>query len=86
MLSFVKIAKSGDAPRSYRGYAAIVAGTYSQLFHTHNIRDYSLWIVGPDGRVVNRVSWYPEEELSLAPNQNRDAAEQMVEDYNLGKL
>jgi hypothetical protein len=61
---------------------AIVEGTYSQLYGGDNIKSYALWIV-KDGKVVNRVSWYREEALALAKEQDRDKAEEMIEEYNL---
>jgi hypothetical protein len=62
-------------------FIGIVAGTYSQLYSGTNIQSYALWKV-EDGKVVNRISWYDEDQLTLCDEQDRVKAEEMVEAYN----
>lgn len=64
------------------GFSAIVGGTYSQQYGGDNIKSYSLHIL-EDGKVVNSMSWFDENELMQLPEQDRAKAEEMVEEYNL---
>jgi hypothetical protein len=82
-LSFVKVCD--DMPECMRhfesGFDAIVCGTYSQIYGGTDIKSYSLYMIR-DGIIVNRTSWYREPQLTLLENQDKDKAEQMIEDYN----
>jgi hypothetical protein len=83
-LSFVHICK--DMPNLMKhfdcDFDAIVNGTYSQIYGGKNIKNYSVYQI-KEGRVVNKIAWYDENQLSLLPEQDRDKAEEMIEEYNL---
>ena len=82
--SFVQVDKT--MPSSMMNFEsdfdAIVDGTYSQIYGGDNITSYALFKV-EDGNIVNRLSWYDEDQLTLLPEQDRDKAEQMLEEYML---
>ena len=63
------------------GFEGIVDGTYSQIHGGRDIDSYAVWVIA-DGKIVNRISWYREHQLTALPVQDREKAEQMVEDYN----
>lgn len=86
-LSFVKVCNEmPDCMKHFEsGFDAIVCGTYSQLYGGTNIRSYSLYMLR-DGAIVNRISWYLESQLTLLTSQDKDRAEQMIEDYNFDGL
>lgn len=83
ILSFVRVCK--DMPLHMRHFPSdfigIVAGTYSQKYGGKDIDQYSLWVV-KDGKVVNRISWYHEDQLTLCDDQDSMNAEDMIEEYN----
>ena len=85
-LSFVKVCD--EMPSHMRhfesGFDAIVCGTYSQLYGGTNVNGYSLYMIR-DGIIINRLAWYDEDQLTSLKNQDRDKAEQMIEDYNFGE-
>ena len=82
-LRFVRVCQ--DMPSSMRyfesGFDAIVNGSYSQIYGGTGINAYSLYQI-KDDVIVNRLSWYEEDQLTLLPMQDRDRAEEMIEDYN----
>ena len=82
-LSFVKVCDEMPPHMQHfqSGFEGVVAGTYSQIYRGTNIDDYSLYVI-KDGCIVNRSSWYEVDQLTLMDNQDRDKAEQMIEDYN----
>ena len=65
-------------------FDAIIDGTYSQLYGGRDVDSYSLFQI-EDGQVVNHISWYKEEQLTLLPKQDQGKAEQMVEDYRFAE-
>ena len=83
-LKFVRVCR--DLPPSmshfHSDFDAIVKGSYSQIYGGDNIKEYSLYMI-KDGRVVDNISWYSEEHLTLDACQDRDKAEDMIEEYNL---
>jgi hypothetical protein len=83
-LSFVYVTKDMPPWMSHfdSDFDAIVAGTYSQLYGGKNISSYSLFKI-EGGKVVNNISWYDEYQLSLLPDQDKDKAESMIEEYNM---
>ena len=62
------------------GFEAIIDGTYSQIYGGDNIDSYSLFKI-ENGKIVNHISWYKENQLSLLEVQDRDKAEDMIEEY-----
>lgn len=83
-LSFVHV--SSEMP-SYmfhypKDFDAIVDGTYSQIYGGLDIKSYALYRI-KDSKVINKISWYEENQLTLLPEQDRDKAEKMIEEYNL---
>lgn len=85
MFSFVKVCKKEDLPIYMShfdwGFDAIVAGSYSQLFGGKNVYSYSLHKI-KEGKIVDTISWYEEGQLTLLDENNRDKAEEMVEEWN----
>lgn len=82
-LSFVRVCDEMPPHMQYfdAGFDAIVNGTYSQLYGDDNITSYSLYKI-ENGKIVNQIAWYEEDQLSLMPEQDRDKAEEMIEKYN----
>lgn len=82
-LSFVRVCDEMPESMSHfdSGFNAVVCGTYSQEYGGTDVGSYSLYMI-KDGSIVNRVSWYHEDQLTLLNNQDKDKAEQMIEDYN----
>ena len=64
------------------GFDAIVCGTYSQIYGGDDIDSYSLYVIR-DKKIVNCISWYKENQLTLLDRHSRDLAEEMIEEYNL---
>jgi len=68
------------------GFVGIVDATYSQKFGGKDIKSYAVYQLNDDRtKVINRISWYDEEQLTALPDeeQDRDKAEDMIEEYNL---
>lgn len=85
--TFVKVADELPANMSHfdKGFMGIVKGSYSQLYGTEDIKNYALFVL-KNGVIVNEISWYPEEILTLVPYQDRGFAEELLEDYRFGKV
>lgn len=83
-LSFVRVCDVMPPEMAHfeAGIDAIVEGTYSQLYGGSNVEDYALYIL-KKGKVVDQIAWYREDQLSLLPVQDRDKAEEMIEEFNL---
>ncbi|MHC4616801.1 MAG: hypothetical protein ACYTEQ_03510 [Planctomycetota bacterium] len=81
-LSFVHVCKDlpPDMGHFLSDVDAIVDGTYSQKFGGRDIDSYSLFVIRA-GKVVDNISWYEEDQLTLLPDQDRDRAEEMIEAY-----
>ena len=82
MFTLVHIAKDLVDFSPDCGVDAIVGGTYSQLYGGNDIKNYQLYIL-KNGKVVNLVAWYDEECLTKLPWQNKDWAEEALEDYHM---
>ena len=82
-LTFVKVSDEMPFQMQHfpKGFIAIVDGTYSQIYGGDKTSQYSLYIVEGD-KVKGRLSWYYEDQLTALENQDREKAEQMIEDYN----
>ena len=83
-LTFVKVDEEMPETMSHfdKGFVGIVEGTYSQIFGGRNIGSYALYKVEGD-KIVNRISWYYEHQLTELKEQDRCKAEDMIEVYNL---
>lgn len=83
-LTFVHVSK--EMPKCMAHFAsdfdAIIDGTYSQLYGGSDIKQYSIFKI-KDGKVVNSISWYYESQLTALDSQDREKAEDMIEEYNL---
>lgn len=66
------------------GFYGIVEGTYSQKYGGTDIKSYSIFKI-ENNKVADCISWYPEELLSLAPVQDYERAEEMIEEYRFSK-
>lgn len=85
-LTFVRV--TDDMPSEMKhfqkGFFGIIDGSYSQCYGGSDVQSYCLFVI--DGEeVVNRVSWYREDQLTALPVQDRDKAEKMIEDYHLNR-
>lgn len=83
-LSFVRVCKDMPECMSHfdSDFHAIVCGTHSQIYGGPDINRYSLYKL-LDGKVVNMISWYDEDQLTICEQQDRDEAEDLIEQYNL---
>ena len=64
-------------------FDAIVEGSYSQLCGGGNdVTSYMLYQL-ENGKIVNNCGWYDEEQLTALETQDRDKAEELIEEYNL---
>ena len=83
-LTFVKVDRKMPSMMAHfdAGFIGIVDGTYSQICGGNNIKSYCLYKVEGD-KIVNRISWYNESQLTELEEQDRDKAETMIELYNL---
>ena len=85
-LSFVHIVvdkkKTPEMSHFNSDFDAIVNGTYSQLHGGYNIDSYDIYML-KNGKIVNELAWHRESQLTLLPNQDRDLAEEMIEEYHL---
>lgn len=82
MLSFVHVCAEMPSYMNHfdSDFDGIVDGTYSQLYGGQDINSYALYKI-KDGKIVNRISWYEESQLTLLPEQDRDKAERLIENY-----
>jgi len=82
-MTFVHVCK--EMPESMRhfdcDFNGIVDRTYSQAYGGQDIDSYSIYKIR-NGKVVDRISWYKENQLTPLEKQDRALAEKMVEDYN----
>jgi len=82
-LTFVHVCE--DMPETMKhfdsGFDAIIDGTYSQIYGGVNTYDYRVYKIEND-KIVNRISWYKENQLTLPEIQNKEKAEEMIEDYH----
>ncbi len=82
-LTFVHVQK--EMPPSMQHFEsdfdAIVEGTYSQLYGGTNVDSYSLYQL-EKGKIVNKISWYYENQLTALEKQNNLKAETLIEAYN----
>jgi len=62
-------------------FDGIVDSTYSQAYGGRDIDNYSIYKI-EDGKIVDRIAWYKEDQLTLLETQDTALAEKMVEDYN----
>jgi hypothetical protein len=83
-LTFVKVDDEMPEMMSNfdKGFVGIVDGTYSQLYGGDDIKSYGLYKVEGD-KIVNRISWYYESQLTELKEQDKEKAEDMIEVYNL---
>ena len=81
-LSFVKVCDEMPQSMSHfdSGFDAVIEGTYSQIYGGKDIYNYSLFKI-EDDKIVDSISWYEEEQLTLSESQDRDKAEDMIEEY-----
>jgi hypothetical protein len=81
-LSFVHVCK--DMPSEMRHFPsdfdAIVEGTYKQLCGGDDVDSYSLYML-QNGKIVNCISWYYEDQLTLLPYQDKIQAKKLIEKY-----
>ncbi len=83
-LTFVKVADKMPSSMSHfdKGFEGIVEGTYSQLYGGDKIDKYCLFVI-KDDKIVNRIAWYYESQLTALEEQDSLKAEVMIENYNL---
>ena len=85
-LSFVHVQREMPSSMAHfdSDFDAIVEGTYSQLYGGRNIDSYSLYRL-EGNKIVDNLSWYHEDQLTLLPEQDAEKAERMIEEYNFGR-
>lgn len=85
-LTFVKVDDEMPPEMSHfpSGFIGIVDGTYSQLYGGDNIKSYSLYEI-KDNKIVNQHAWYYEDQITELKEQDREKAEEMIEEYNSSK-
>ena len=83
ILTFVHVCKEMPKEMSHfdSDFDAIVEGTYSQLCDGKDVDSYALYQI-KDGKIVDNISWYKEDQLTALPNQDKGKAEEMIESYN----
>ncbi len=64
-----------------KGFIGIVQGTYSQIYGSKDIDNYSVYQTDGE-KIINIISWYRENQLTLMEHQDREKAEEMIEEYN----
>jgi hypothetical protein len=62
--------------------AAIIDGTYSQIYGGKDIKAYSLFII-EGNKITNQCAWYDESKIKRAELQDKELAENMIEAYRL---
>lgn len=85
--SFVHVQKEMPEWKSHfdSDFDAIVLGSYSQLYGGDNIKSYSVAMTY-EGVIINVISWYDDDQLSLLEKQDSLMAQEMVEEYHLKTL
>jgi len=78
MLSFVRVQEDDGS-----SFDAIVRGSYLQICGGGDYEDYDVLVV-VDGRVIDERAWYNEDQLTQLPEQDRDKAEEMLEEWFMG--
>jgi len=83
-LTFVKVDDEMPPMMTYfeAGFIGIVDCTYSQAYGggAEQLKKYSLFQIEGD-KIVNTISWYHEHQLTALAEQDRDKAEEMVDEY-----
>ena len=84
VLTFVRVCKEMPSYMAHfpSDFDAIVAGSYSQLHGDDDIYSYSLYRL-ESGKVVDNISWYHETQLTALEIQDREGAEDLIEQYHL---
>lgn len=85
---FTKVEVCKEMPKNMShfpsNFKAIIGGSYSQLHGGTDIKSYSLYVLNKnEKRIINRIGWYNESQLTEMPDQNREKCEEMIEWYNL---
>ena len=83
-LTFVQVADEMPPEMAHfdKGFKGIVDGTYSQMFGGSDIDSYSIFKIKGD-KVVDCIAWYEEDQLTELPEQDREKAERMIEEFHL---
>lgn len=63
----------------YSGFTGIVRGTYGQLYGGGDTNQYSLYVL-EDGKIVNTLSWYQEDQLTFVAKGSMDTLK-LVDKY-----
>ncbi len=82
-LSFVHVGNNMPSEMSHfdKDFDAIVDGTFSQIHGGRDIDSYAVFKI-KDGKIINWIAWYKEDQLSLLPEQDIYKAEDMIEEYH----
>ena len=66
-------------------FYGIVNGTYNELYGGGDVDSYSLFVLDVAGKIVNSISWYEEDQLTLV---NTDVKHnlKLISDYNNPQL
>jgi hypothetical protein len=86
-LPFQRVRITDKMPKSMSHFDhdmdAIICGTYASqhgAYSERNFREYSLYLIGKNGKIFNRVSWYEEDQLTLIDNKTEEN-HRLVEEY-----
>lgn len=84
-LSFVRVKVGDYLPMSHfdTNFDGIINGSYHDLYGGASIDQYSVYKI-EKGKVVNRISWYNEDQLTLLPKQCKKTAQVMINKYDAG--
>lgn len=88
-LTFVHICKEMPSHMSCfeSDFDAIVNGTYSQLYGGKDIDSYSLFVLRGDGKkIIDKISWYKECQLTALEKQDSKLAEELIEKYHMRRI
>jgi hypothetical protein len=82
-LSFVYICKDMPPEMKYfpSDFYGIIDGTYSQIYGGKDISEYAIYVI-KNNKVVDHISWYTEDQITLLNEQDKLLAEEMIERYN----
>ena len=79
---FVKVCDKMPSHMSHfeSGFFGIVEYTYAQKYGGSDVGSYSLIVLDDEGKPVNSISWYEENQLTLVDN-DIEAGKRIIEAY-----
>ena len=68
-----------------KGFEGIVQYSYAQKYHGDNIDSYSLIVLNDNGKPVNSISWYTENQLTLISDDVGEG-KRIIEEYEFNYI